>query len=476
MKKLIEIFKKKWLKNSIFTAILVIVLIAIFVLINLYVQSLDIKPIDLSKEKLYTLSEESINLVKNINNDVNIYFFGYSGDETVILLAKQYKEANEKINAEAIDINLRQDLAKKYGVESNDSTGIIVESSEKSKVLTSSDFYTYDTETYKQIDVTEQKLTNAILDTSAENKPSIYFLTGHEEYGITDYLMTLGVYTQNDVNNVSSLDLLQSEIPNDCDVIVIANPQKDFADIETNRLQTYIDNGGKIIWLGEATIDDANTPNINKILEQFGVSFSKGIIMEENPNKVILQNPTLILPDISYHKITQDLTRLIFACPGKLNIESDEKLEQLNVTVNKLISSSEESFYRENFDLQTASKSQDEENGPYTLGAEFIKKIEDNKNATLIIFSNTRFITDAKITSSSNVGFVNLYENKDIVLNTIAYLTNKGDTIRVRKTTEAVMYTATQSEDYIVKLIIFSFPIIIVITGVIVWQTRRRKK
>ena len=38
---------------------------------------------------------------------------------------------------------------------------------------------------YQYIDVTEQKLTNAILDVTIAQKPQIYFLTGHGEYGIS---------------------------------------------------------------------------------------------------------------------------------------------------------------------------------------------------------------------------------------------------------------------------------------------------
>ena len=88
-------------------------------------QKLELSPIDLSQEKLYTLTDESKEKVKNIDKDVNIYFVGSTDDDTNLDLAKQYKKANEKIVAEAVDINKRPDLAQKYGIESG-STGIIV--------------------------------------------------------------------------------------------------------------------------------------------------------------------------------------------------------------------------------------------------------------------------------------------------------------------------------------------------------------
>lgn len=474
--KITEKLKNNWLKNTFFIIFLTAILIAIFIAINIFIQKKEMKTWDLTKENLYTLSDESINQVKNIDQEVNIYFFGYTDDATAVILAKQYKSINDKINAEAIDINLRKDLASKYGVESNESVGIIVESGERSKVLTISDFYTFDQETYKEIDVTEQKLTNAILDTTIAEKPTIYFLTGHGEYSISDYLVTLGVFIQNEVNNIKSLDILQTELPEDCKVLVIANPTKDFSEIETNKILTYINNGGKIVWLGEATINNEEKPNVNKILQQFGMSYSKGIVIEEDPNKMVLQSPELILPDITYHKITQDLSKIIVASSGKINIESDEKLQELNVTVNKLLTSSEKSFYREDLSLQTINKAEKEDYGPYTIGAEFVKKINEEKTSTLIAYSNCNFVTDKIISSgNSKAKLISIYENKDIMLNTIAYLTDRGDTIRVRKSTDSVVYTATAGQDNIVKFIIFTIPILIIITGFIVWAIRRKK-
>ena len=477
MKKIINVIKQKWLKDTVLTTVLVAVIIAIFIAGNIYINKINTNPIDFTKEKLYTLSDESINQVKDIDQDVHIYFFGYEEDNKTVSLAKQYENANKKIKAEAIDINSRKDLAEKYGIDSNESIGIIVEGPTRYKVLTQNDFYTYDTTTYETIDISEQKLTNAIIDTKKKKKPHVYFLTGHDEYETSSYLATLNVYIQNEINEVSNLDLLQADVPADCDTLVIPNPTKDFEEVETNKILDYINKGGKIIWLGEAKIEDTNTPNINKVLEQFGLSFSKGIIMEEDSSKMILESPELILTNITYHDITKDLSNVVVASAGRINIESDEKLKELNVTVNKLLSTSEKSFYREDFSIQKTSKTDTDESGPFTVGAEFVKKINDNTESKLIAFSNCDFVTDMGIKSgNTQLKLINLYDNKDLILNSIAYLTDRGDTIRIRKDTGYVTYKATQKQDNIVRLIIFVVPLIIIIFGIVIWQIRRRKK
>ena len=66
--------------------------------------------------------------------------------------------------------------------------------------------------------------------------------------------------------------------------------------------------------------------------------------------------------------------------------------------------------------------------------------------------------------------------NKDLVLNSLAYLTDREEDITARKSTGTVTYTATEQQDTIVRIIIFAVPSVIIIIGLIVWQKRRRKK
>jgi len=71
---------------------------------------------------------------------------------------------------------------------------------------------------------------------------------------------------------------------------------------------------------------------------------------------------------------------------------------------------------------------------------------------------------------------VELYNNEDAVLNSIAYLNEREDIITIRKGYDVVTYTATQLQHNIIMAIIFIAPLIIIIIGIIVWQHRRRKK
>ena len=67
-------------------------------------------------------------------------------------------------------------------------------------------------------------------------------------------------------------------------------------------------------------------------------------------------------------------------------------------------------------------------------------------------------------------------QNKDLVLNSIAYLSDREEDITVRKSTGSVTYTATEQENRIILAIITAVPLIIIAVGIFVWFIRKHKK
>ena len=85
-------------------------------------------------------------------------------------------------------------------------------------------------------------------------------------------------------------------------------------------------------------------------------------------------------------------------------------------------------------------------------------------------------MSDLPLDSSSSTPIIQYRQNKDLVLNSIAYLVNREEDITVRKSTGTVTYTATETENRIILAIIFAVPVIIMIIGIVVWIKRRRRK
>ena len=486
--KFVQTMKRKWLIDGSRTLSLVLLILAAFLGINTGMKVLDLTPIDLTQEKLYTLTDESKERVKDIDKDVHIYFVGYTDDNADLTLAKQYKDANEKIVAEAVDAESRPDLVEKYGIEDTGSSGIIVECGDRSKVLTATDLVTYDATTYETISIAEEKITSAIISVTTDDIPKVYFLEGYSSFTLDYNLYYLNVYLQNEITEVDTLNMIsEGKVPDDCDTLVITSPSQDFNDATKTAIIDYINRGGNILWLNAKILNAVDLPNVNEILALYGVNpFEVGAIRETDSSRMVANSPDLIIPNLGSSKITEDLysNGVIFANPTKININTDG-LEDLKVVETDLATTSESAYFRTDFNNSSATAAEGEETGSFLVGAELEKTItEANEESgtaavtsTLIIYGENYFISDYPFTQDSQYSAIQVSSyNKDLVLNSLAYLSDREEDITARKSTGTVTYTATEQQDTIVKIIIFTIPVLIILAGLIVWQKRRRKK
>ena len=486
--KFVQTVKRKWLIDGTRTLSLVLLILAAFLGINTGMKVLDLTPIDLTQEKLYTLTDESKERVKDIDKDVHIYFVGYTDDNADVALAKQYKDANERIVVEAVDADSRPDLVEKYGIQDTGSSGIIVECGDRSKVLTASDLVTYDTTTYETISIAEEKLTSAIVSVTTDNIPKVYFLEGYSDFTLDYNLYYLNVYLQNEITEVDTLNILSTgNVPDDCDTLVITSPTQDFNDMAKTAIIDYINRGGNILWLNAAMAVSMDLPNVNEVLALYGVNpFDVGVIRETDSSRMLANSPDLVIPNLGYSKITEDIYSdgVIFASPTKININEDG-LEDLNVVETDLATTSEGAYFRTNFNNSSAAAAEGEETGSFLVGAELEKTITEADEeagtsavtSTLIIYGENYFISDYPLTQESQYSAIQVSSyNKDLVLNSLAYLSDREEDITARKSTGTVTYTATEQQDTIVRIIIFTVPVIIILVGLIVWQKRRRRK
>lgn len=486
--KFIETIKKKWLIDGTKTALLVAIILLLFFAINLGVKTWDPTPIDLSQEKLYTLTDASKEKVKPIDQEVNIYFIGYSENDSSLDLAKEYGKVNSKIKAEAVTVDNRPDLAQKYGFESGNQ-GIIVESGERYKVLSANDLVTYDTTTYETISIAEERLTAAILSTTTDKIPHVYFLSGYSSISLDSGLQYLGMYLQNEIYEIGTVDVLtKGKIPDDCDTLVINTPTKDFDDTTTNAILDYINSGKNILWFNAATTTKNEFTNVNKVLATYGVNpFESGAIRETDASKMVSNSPDLIMPEVQSNKITKNLTNsngVIMINATKINTIDDEQLTEQKITKTPLLQTSEKSYFRTNFNNAQDSKAEGEEEGSFLVGAELVKTIteaneetgEKAKTSSLVIYGENYFISDVQLTQSSQTPVIQYRQNKDLAINSIAALVDREEDITARKSTGTVTYTATEQQNQIILAIIFGVPAIIIVIGIMVWIKRKRRR
>lgn len=480
MKKFFEKITNKWLVKGTTTVILVAIVIACYIGLNWGVKQLKVEDLDFTTKNLYSLSEETKNRLKNLDKDITIQLINMEDYTYVVEYAHKYQNASNKVTIEEIDdLSARVDLQTKYNIDAEGNL-IVVKSGDKEKTLATSDLYTYDYSTYEQIDTTEEAITNAIVDVTIEKKPHIYVLEGK---AYNDPEQSLGIIANkliDEANDIDLLDILTSgAVPEDCDCLIITTLKQDLSDLERDKILEYINNGGKLLMLTSQNIIDVDTPNFDQILAQYGINIEYGAILEQDSSKMLYDTPNMIVAEANSSFMSKlDMTLKVFLVnPGKIQFADETKLEELGVTYETMASTSESSFVRTDFKQDTTSRTnKDSEESSSIVGAYVNKKISDEKTSQLIIFSDETFASTSQlIIGFQSIYAVKLYNNEDVVLNSVSHLTEREDTITIRKTDETETYTVTDQEDVIIKTIIFVVPVLIIIIGISVWIFRRRK-
>lgn len=488
--------RKKWLTNTTQTFLIVVILVAIFLAINLYAQSKDLPEIDVTEHKIYTLSDSSKDVIKKVKKDVKVYLYGIEEDNTLVSLVKQYVSTNDHIKYEILTEENNKAKVEEFQLEPNYQI-VVLETAESKKIIdTSYEFYSYDYETGQEVDLTEQVLTNSIIEITADKKPKVYFTTGHDEYALETDLGVLATYLGNESYEASSVNLITTAtVPEDCNLLVIMSPMKDFVEGEITAISDYISKGGDMLVAFDVGNLSENYPNLTKIFNSYGVTLNnKGYVYETDSDKVAANYPNIISPEISSASdITSDIVsakgQLWMVYAGRLTFKSDDELTALGVTKEELLTSSENSLFIKDLNLSAEQAATNAEKGKSVISALMTKTVKPIAQATddtaptetyeskLLVIANASFITDYKIQElSSSYPMSYLGYNKDFMLNSISALTDREDTIKIRKDMSTSTYEPTAEQHTVVLAIIFSVPIIIILLGIIIWNVRRRKR
>lgn len=470
----------RWLISGLLTIILIIIIIDVYILINILLNKVTLPEIDLTENKVYSLSEETDKKLGSLEDKVTLTFINYTDNDSVVKLGEKYVILNENINVELIgDLVSRKDIMEEYSLESTDQL-IVISSGDNKTTLNEYDLCTYDYSTYETIDTTEEAITNAILDITTEDKPKIYFMNNHAEYEIETYFYTIKTSIKEDANEVDTLDILTAGgVPEDCDTLVITTLSEDVTLFEKDKIIEYINKGGELLILNGSDITGKNLTNYQAILDLYGITMEKGVIFEGSSSNMLYGYPDFIIEEVDQSSLTEDLNMNLSVClPDAAAIRfNQEKSEELNVEYEPIVNTTEGSFIRTDLTVNSSSRtSSDSEAGEFVVGAMVNKKIDENNSSKLIIFGNEMFASDMQVQLSGyTYQIAELYNNADVVLNSVAYLNEREDIITIRKSYDTVTYTATEFQHNIIMAIIFILPLVIIVIGIIIWQIRRKK-
>lgn len=336
------------LKNGAYAAILTAVVLVAVILVNLVMRALPTKytEFDISTTGMFTLSDTTLNLLHSLDKDVTAYYLGENGneDENITRLLDRYAGESSHFHWEQRDPVLYPTFAQQYNAENASASSIILVCGEKSAVLQyNSDLYqidysSYYTTGYASYDfAAESALTSGIARLTNDSSFVLYQLTGHGETELSsDFVDTL----ENSSVTVESLNLLSAgSIPEDASALLINTPQVDYTADNIETLRSYLQNGGRLLVTTALTYD---TPNLDGLMGEYGMSRQTGLLVESNPNYYAgYYGPAYLLPVISSNDITADMTDgLLVLAPIAQGIVSQDSTDTLTHTTLLATSSS----------------------------------------------------------------------------------------------------------------------------------------
>ncbi len=275
--------KKNIKKQNITQFILIFISI---ILIN-YIVSFILLRVDMTSEKRYSISKQSIELFRNLNDDVYIKIY-LDGDDLPVGFKRMQRELSDLIEefkvyaktdvsyrfinpSENPDKKIRFALYKELfekgliPIETHETTdegktmqkmvfpGVIVVYKGKEmgvNLLKSDPRYAPDSEENinNSVQSMEYELTNALRKLSKDKKPEIAFLEGHGEYSemqVLDISNALSEYYEVKRGAIGGM----YGVLDNFKAVIVAGPIYKFSEQDKFVLDQYLMKGGKILWL-----------------------------------------------------------------------------------------------------------------------------------------------------------------------------------------------------------------------------------
>lgn len=455
-------------RHGIFTTTSIIVVIAIVIALNIFLSSKNWS-YDFTSNKIYTLSEGSKKIAKNLKDDqkITIYFLNKESEAASVYksILNQYKKASKNIKVEYKDLKLYPNFANKYltGDQKAAADDIIVVCNDRSRLVSSSDYLSYD---YNESgDATtsinlEPKITAAINYVTSDSTPVIYTLSGQGE-GELGTNITDGLSTDN--YDVQALDIVSAgAIPKDCSLLVINAPTNDLNTTITDMLKEYMNNGGKLL-----VILDPNKmyKNLNKFLTEYGVKVEEGIIVETGSGYYMNSNPTYLLPTLCSHEITKPISTsdLHILAPVSKGLSAVDDVKDYKVT--DLLQTSAESYSKVDTSSEDIQKTDEDIEGPLAVA----QVVDNSKGEGVMVVCGS---------SSMGVNEIDDYvskANSNFYSNAVNYLTDQDSKIAVKatKVTNSYAVFTAFATKMVMALGVVGIPLFILIIGFVVWFVRR---
>lgn len=453
---------------------MIAVAVAIVVVVNIVIGEMPVTwtSIDLTSEKLYSLTDQTKDYVETIDEDVVIYVLAKEDNQDTTLgqTLQRYDDLSDHITVEYVDPTVNPMFITKYTSSSVNTNSLIVVSEKRSKVIDYSSIYesSFDYQTYTSTTTGydgEGQITSALDYVLSDDMPKAYMTTGHGEASFES-----GFTTALERENVEyeSINLMDYDaVPEDAACLIINGASGDFSTDDKAKVLSYLENGGKVIMI--TTITTEETPNLDAIMEYMGIQVADGLVMEENENNYY-GVPYYLLPEVTSSEYTTGIYGKyhIFAPLAQgMVIENEAAADMEYVT---FLSTSEDAFSKVDIsNLDNFDKAEGDIDGPFAIGIASEKTLEDTKATLVAISCDQMFTTNANSMVSG--------ANQKLFVNTVSRFVDHEVSVSVPvKSYNVSSLTVPMAKAILVGVMTtLILPITCLVVGFVIWFRRRKR-
>ncbi len=478
-----DLHRSRSFRHGTMATVLSVCFVAAIVLINVIASILvDRYPItvDLTSNKVFEISDESIDYIQNIDKDINVYVL--ATEEDFANNNKYYQQANTVINKYAlysdhihisyIDIYTDVDFAGQYPNETLSYGQVLLDCEGRYQVLTAYDLFDVN-EQYGSIEssTTEQAMTGAIMNLTDSNPINVVFLTGFGSNNRTDASNLKSILTNNGYLT-SEINYLSEDIPEEADAVVLCSPTSDLTSELADKLSLWLENDGDfnhtLLYFADGS--QPSLPVLEGVLEEWGIGVESGYLAETDQSHVY-NSYTYLLAEYQENDIIDATTDKPILMPNAkpLSVLWENNSNRYAQTILSTYSSAVivPEDVDENWQLS------DGEQDSYALGVLGWRLAYQGTVAhtSYVAAFGSMDMTNSVFTSMSALN------NGEYLIQLMNEMTGKeaGITIVGKELgTETLGISAGQA-NVIGGFFQYALPVIVIVVGVVVWVRRRNK-
>jgi ABC-type uncharacterized transport system involved in gliding motility auxiliary subunit len=272
----------------------VLIVLGILIAVN-YLSTRESKRWDLTANRQYSLSEQTVKLLQGLTAPVKFLVFDQAQSlERFRPRLTEFEYQSSQVEVEYIDADRRPVQAKEYEIQTY-GTVVVEYMGRRERVTTDA----------------EQDLTNALIKVLNPQEKRVYFLAGHGEKDPDDsnertgYNGIVGALKR-DNYQWEKLILAQTNlVPANATVLVLAGPTNDLLEPEVELLRGYLAKQGKLlVMLDPADIKEPQAmPRLTGLLREWGVNVTDSIIVDASGLTSVATVP-VAAPPYPNHVIT----------------------------------------------------------------------------------------------------------------------------------------------------------------------------